>query len=77
LPELVDLPGVAHWLGCTKRTVSRYVARKMIPRPFKIGFGRVLWRRQDLIRWQADGCPRIGHDPQSPVRLGAVDERRQ
>ena len=47
---------IANLLGCSTRHVRRLVASRRIPPPLR--FGRLKrWRREDIDRWLADGCP--------------------
>jgi len=61
--ELLTRDQVAEYLACTPRHISRLAARGGIPQPMRIG-KMVRWRRSDLDRWVADGCPPVQDDQQ-------------
>lgn len=55
--ELLDVGDVARMLSAGKRTVFRWAALGKMPSPVKMGGRFVRWRRADIERWIADGCP--------------------
>jgi predicted DNA-binding transcriptional regulator AlpA len=66
LPELLAKPEAARLCGLGARTLDRYAALGLAPRPVKLGPAKqaaVRWRRADLLSWIAAGCPRCdgGH----------------
>jgi excisionase family DNA binding protein len=48
-------------LRCAPRTVRRLVQFGRMPRPLKVG-RLARWRRSDVERWIADGCPACGSE---------------
>jgi excisionase family DNA binding protein len=54
---LLDVEAVAKLLSCSTRTVRRMADSGQMPRPVKIA-SLARWRRVDVERWLADGCPR-------------------
>ncbi len=59
LPQLLDKKAAARFCGLGVRTLERYSATGIMPRPVRIGRGprpSVRWRRDDLEAWIADGC---------------------
>lgn len=66
LPELLTAAQAAHMCGVSARTLSRWAQSGTAPPPRKIGLGKQgtsRYVRADLMRWIADGCPRVngGH----------------
>jgi len=65
-PELMSVPEAAAWLCVGQRTLARWSAMGRAPRPLKLSPGRkgaVRYRRSDLERWVADGCPDCRETP--------------
>lgn len=56
---LVDARWVAALLDCSPRHVVRLSQSGGMPPPLRLG-SLVRWRRSDVERWLADGCPRSG-----------------
>lgn len=66
VPELLSEKQAAQLCGIGTRTLWRWSRSGIAPAPIKIGRGlraAVRYRRQDLLAWIADGCPRVerGH----------------
>lgn len=66
VPELLTVKQAAQLCGIGTRTLWRWSRSGIAPAPIKIGRGlraAVRYRRQDLLAWIADGCPRVerGH----------------
>lgn len=57
--ELLNVNEVAELLNASTRTVYRLADAGKMPRPLKLG-ALVRWRREELRRWIADGCLRVG-----------------
>lgn len=55
-PLLLDRNDVARELRCSTKSVNRLIARGGLPVPVQVG-QRKRWRRDDLVRWIAEGCP--------------------
>lgn len=55
---LLDVSEVAKMLACSARHVRRTTDRGAMPCPVRIG-SLVRWRRTDIERWIADGCPNL------------------
>jgi excisionase family DNA binding protein len=55
---LVSVHQVARMLACSARTVYRLSDSGRLPWPLKVG-SLLRWRREDIHRWVADGCPRV------------------
>lgn len=59
-PELLTLAEAASLCGLGRRTLARYSATGLAPRPLKLGSGArqsaSRYRRSDLLRWIASGC---------------------
>jgi len=69
-PLLLSVREVAALLGVSTRTVYRLADDDRMPRGLRIG-GVLRWRRAELDRWIASGCP----DCRSPQGgEGAGDE---
>lgn len=47
---------VAELLGCSTRTVRRWVGTGAMPEPVRIG-GLIRWPRRTVEAWIAAGCP--------------------
>jgi predicted DNA-binding transcriptional regulator AlpA len=54
---VVDADGLAALLVRSVRSVWRDSAAGLIPRPVRVGRGAVRWRRDEIVRWIAAGCP--------------------
>jgi len=54
--DLLFADDVAALLRCSPRTVRRLVQFGRMPGPLKVG-RLARWRRSDVERWVADGCP--------------------
>lgn len=57
--ELLSVKQVATLLGCIARDVTRMADRGAMPRPLKLGYVLIRWKRVDVEKWLANGCPRI------------------
>lgn len=60
IPELMPVADAAAYLAVGVRTLTRWSAIGRAPAPIKLTPGRrgaVRYRRSDLERWVADGCP--------------------
>lgn len=57
LPTLVDVRAFAAILGSSPRNIWRLRDGGLCPRPIRIG-RLVRWRKSDIEKWIADGCPR-------------------
>ncbi len=53
---LLTVDDVAELLSVSPRTVRRMADSGAMPRPLKLA-SLVRWRRSDIDRWLADGCP--------------------
>ena len=53
---LLDVKATARLLGCSPRHVYRLSDSARMPPPVKIG-ALVRWRRADVEKWVAEGCP--------------------
>lgn len=53
---LLDARAAAAFVGIADRTFSRWLAGGALPDAVEVG-GRRRWRRTDLERWVAWGCP--------------------
>ncbi len=58
VPELLTTAQAARLLGIGERTLWRHSRSGTAPAPVTIG-GTVRYRREELVAWIADGCPRI------------------
>lgn len=59
--ELMTTAQVAKLLSAGERTVWRWSRSGAMPAPLKLNPGRqgaVRFRRADILKWIADGCPR-------------------
>ena len=52
-PDIMNIGDTATYLGCSKQTIYRYTSTRMIPH-FKRN-NRVLFRKEDLIKWITEG----------------------
>ena len=57
--DLLNVGAVAEMLDCSTRHVLRLADAAKMPRPIKLG-SLARWRRSDIEKWVADGCPRTG-----------------
>lgn len=55
-PILLTAQHVAKMLQISPRTLWRLLSAGKLIRPVKLGHS-VRWRRDELMRWIADGCP--------------------
>jgi len=53
---LVPVEEVARTLSISRRSVWKGVRAGSVPQPVKV-LGRTLWRRAELEKWVARGCP--------------------
>ena len=53
---LLDVRAIAMILGCSSRHVYRMSDSGAMPRPVRLSV-LVRWRKTDIERWIADGCP--------------------
>ncbi|QDU79813.1 Helix-turn-helix domain protein [Polystyrenella longa] len=53
--ELLDRAELAQRLKVSLRTLQRYIARGMLPKPVYLG-RLVRWRTTDIIEWIDNGC---------------------
>jgi excisionase family DNA binding protein len=53
---LLTADQAAHLLGVSTRTLWRLHSAGQLPRSVKIG-GSTRWRREEIERWIAEGCP--------------------
>jgi excisionase family DNA binding protein len=58
VPKLLTTREAAELLNCGERTLWRWSRSGIAPAPVRIG-GTVRYRRDDLLAWIADGCPRV------------------
>ncbi len=54
---LLNRDAVAALLGCSAKHVGRLADSGRMPAPVRLGW-LVRWRRGDVERWIAEGCPR-------------------
>jgi excisionase family DNA binding protein len=54
---LLSVDEVSTYLTCSTRHVRRLADSGAMPRPLRLG-SLIRWRRVDIERWVADGCPR-------------------
>ena len=57
-PLMLRAKQAADFIGVSSRTLQNMRASGRLPLPVKLG-GCVLWRRCDLERWVALGCPNV------------------
>jgi predicted DNA-binding transcriptional regulator AlpA len=53
---LLRKKGLAELLDWSPRTIDRYDAAGLLPRPIQLG-GSKRWRRAEIVGWIAAGCP--------------------
>ncbi|MCA9196012.1 MAG: helix-turn-helix domain-containing protein [Planctomycetales bacterium] len=56
---LITVAELANLLGVSVRTVWRKESTGYLPHPVRIG-GLVRWRRNEIMQWIEDGCPKPG-----------------
>jgi len=56
LPAMLDVRGVARFLGCSARHIYRLSDAGKMPRPVKLGH-LCRWSRAAIEGWIAQGCP--------------------
>ena len=56
-PLLLTIKEVAKLVNFSTRKIQRWKSMGWFPKPIEIG-GNVRWRRVDIERWVADGCPK-------------------
>ncbi len=54
---LLSADKVAALLDISERSLWRLRSAGAIPQPVRLG-GSVRWRREDILEWMAQGCPR-------------------
>ena len=64
---MIDVDAIAELLGCSSRHVRRLADSGAMPRPIHLG-RLVRWRRADMDRWLAAGCPSCRPAPKGGVR---------
>ena len=52
LPSRLTTAELADFWRVSIRTIERWVAAEQCPAPVRIG-GRLLWRREDVLAWEA------------------------
>jgi excisionase family DNA binding protein len=57
-PALLDVRAVARMLDCSWRHVYRMSDGGKMPQPIRLGT-LVRWRKSDIERWLAEGCPPV------------------
>ena len=55
---LISAPEVAKILGISARSVWRLHSAGKLISPIRLG-GAVRWRRDEILRWIAEGCPLV------------------
>lgn len=58
IAALLDVQAIAAMLGVSDRHVYRLCDSGRMPGPVKLG-GANRWRRDEIAKWIADGCPRV------------------
>jgi excisionase family DNA binding protein len=58
-PELLTTTEAAKLCGIGSRTLWRWSHSGRAPRPVKLSGRCVRYKRADVLKWIADGCPRI------------------
>jgi excisionase family DNA binding protein len=56
--ELLTTAEVAEMLGAGQRSVWRWAHSGVMPAPVRIG-AAVRFRRDEILDWIAEGCPRV------------------
>jgi excisionase family DNA binding protein len=56
--DLLDVDDLAERLKVGPRTIWRLESGGKIPKAVRFG-GSTRWRRQEVNRWMADGCPKL------------------
>ena len=64
LPELLTVADIADLLRVSTRTIHRYRSEGRLCEPLLLGGRTPRWRRADIQRWLAEGCPPATHDEQ-------------
>ena len=59
MTTMLTIYDVAKMLQLTPRTIQRFVAGKMIPKPVKLGHS-IRWVSATIREWIADDCPSNG-----------------
>jgi predicted DNA-binding transcriptional regulator AlpA len=59
IPELLTTAESARLCNVGERTLWRWSRSGTAPPPIRIGGRAVRYRRDELLRWIADGCPRV------------------
>jgi excisionase family DNA binding protein len=57
-PRLLDVNAVASILGCSQRSVYRFVDLGRLPKPIHLG-RMVRWDRNTIDEWIDRGCPKV------------------
>jgi predicted DNA-binding transcriptional regulator AlpA len=61
-PLLVRERHLPNLVGMSRAQVRRLMAKGRFPIPIRLGRHCVAWRRSDIERWVADGCPFLPGD---------------
>jgi excisionase family DNA binding protein len=56
-PLLLSIAEVAIMTGISKRNILRMEKTGHIPSSIRVGRGSKRWRKSDIEKWIADGCP--------------------
>lgn len=56
--ELLDAEAAAALVGISRASWDRMRSAGLVPAPVKLNGGTIIrWRRSELAKWIADGCP--------------------
>jgi excisionase family DNA binding protein len=59
MPPMLTTKQVVSLTGLGERTVWRYSRSGIMPAPVKIGRTTVRFRRDEILEWIDEGCPRV------------------
>jgi predicted DNA-binding transcriptional regulator AlpA len=55
---LLDAHDLSRELRTSLRTIRRWDAAGILPKPIRLTSGAVRWTRDSVVAWLRDGCPR-------------------
>ena len=51
IPETVTMSQCALWLGVSRTTINRYIARENFPKPIFLSIRRKIFIKSDVLAW--------------------------
>jgi prophage regulatory protein len=51
--QLLRMADIRRITGLSRSTIYRYIKRGLFPKPYRLGPGRVGWKKSEILEWQA------------------------